>query len=331
MKHLVLCEQGTFLGTTGERLTVRKGDEVLAEHPLSRLRTVTIAKPGVSVSGNALLACAARGIGVFLSGYADEMAVAVCGAAAHAVAAVRRAQFAFAESDRADDLSARILYGKIRNQRAVVCYFGKYARKDPERAVRLDAAAQSLKQLADALADEVKASRPDWRNRIMGIEGQAASIYWDGLTQSGLLPPVFPGRKGRGATDTVNAALNYGYAILRSQIWHAVLIAGLEPYVGVLHVDRPGKPSLVLDLMEEYRPWVVDRTVIKMRSTLQQSKDLAAPIRKQIAAAVLAAFEARTPYRGKKLSLSSILQRQVYRLSGHFMGRKAYRPLLFKW
>ena len=331
MKHLVLCEQGTFLGTTGERLVVHKGEETLAEHPLSRLRTITIAKPGVSLSGNALLACAARGIGVFICGYSDEMAVAVSGAAAHAVAAVRRAQFAFAESDRASDLCARILYGKIRNQRAVLCYFGKYAGKDAQTAESLNAAAQGLKQMADALAGEVKAAAPDWRNRIMGIEGQAAALYWSALSQVSLLPSVFPGRTGRGAQDPVNAALNYGYAILRSQIWHAILIAGLEPYVGVLHVDRPGKPSLALDLMEEYRPWVVDRTIIKMRSTLQGAKELSPPIRKHIATAVLETFESRLPYHGKQLTLSSILQRQVYRLAGHFMGKKTYKPLLFKW
>lgn len=331
MKHLVLCEHGEFLGTTGERLLVRKGEEILAEHPLSRLRTVTIAKPGVSVSANALLACAARGIGVFISGYSDEMAVSVCGAAAHAVAAVRRAQFAFAEGANAADLGARIIYGKIRNQRAVICYFGKYAGKDARVAKDLEAAAHALKQMADALATEARNPAPDWRNRIMGIEGQAAALYWAGLSKVNLLPPVFPGRIGRGAKDPVNAALNYGYAILRSQVWHSVLIAGLEPYVGVLHVDRPGKPSLVLDLMEEYRPWVVDRTIIKMRSALQPATELSASLRKQIAETVLESFATTWPYRGKKLTLSSILQRQVYRLSGHFMGHKSYRPLLFKW
>ena len=331
MKHLVLCEQGTFIGLTGERLVIRKGEETLAEHPLSRLHTVTIAKPGVSVSDHALLACAARGIGVFFSGFGDEMAVAVCGAAAHAVATVRRAQFAFAESDRAADLAARILYGKIRNQRAVLCYFGKYAGHDARAAEILESAAQALKTLADALAAEAKAPPADWRNLFMGLEGQAASLHWEALAKSGLLPSAFPGRIGRGAKDAVNSALNYGYAILRSQVWHAVLIAGLEPYVGVIHVDRPGKPSLVLDLMEEYRPWVVDRVVVKMRSALQSAAELAAPLRKQIAEEILKTFETRLPHRGKRLSLSAILQRQIYRLSGHFMGKKTYRPLLFKW
>src|SRR5439155_51969 len=60
----------------------------------------------------------------------------------------------------------------------------------------------------------------------------------------------------------VNASLTYGYGILYSQVWGAVLNAGLEPFAGFLHVDRPGKPSLVLDLTEEFRQPVVDRAVI---------------------------------------------------------------------
>src|SRR5204862_398077 len=70
------------------------------------------------------------------------------------------------------------------------------------------------------------------------------------------------GREGRGATDPLNAALNYGYGILYAQVERALLLAGLDPYAGFLHADRPGKPSLVLDLIEEFRQAVVDRTLI---------------------------------------------------------------------
>lgn len=72
----------------------------------------------------------------------------------------------------------------------------------------------------------------------------------------------FEGREHRGATDQVNAALNYGYGILYAQVWGAIMNAGLEPFAGFLHVDRPGKPSLVLDLIEEFRQPLVDRPVI---------------------------------------------------------------------
>jgi CRISPR-associated protein Cas1 len=62
----------------------------------------------------------------------------------------------------------------------------------------------------------------------------------------------------------VNSALNYGYGILYTQVWGALMNAGLEPFAGFLHVDRPGKPSLVLDVIEEFRQPIVDRAVIAM-------------------------------------------------------------------
>ena len=72
----------------------------------------------------------------------------------------------------------------------------------------------------------------------------------------------FETREHRGAPDAVNSALNYGYGILYTQVWGAIMNAGLEPFAGFLHVDRPGKPSLVLDLIEEFRQPIVDRAVI---------------------------------------------------------------------
>src|SRR5438477_161295 len=71
-----------------------------------------------------------------------------------------------------------------------------------------------------------------------------------------------PGRETRGAVDPLNSALNYGYGVLYAQVEQALILAGLDPYAGFLHADRPGKPSLVLDLIEEVRQTVVDRTVI---------------------------------------------------------------------
>ena len=68
----------------------------------------------------------------------------------------------------------------------------------------------------------------------------------------------------RGATDLVNCLLNYGYAILYTCVQGAIIRAGLDPFAGFLHVDRPGRASLVLDFMEEFRQQVVDRTVFSM-------------------------------------------------------------------
>ena len=78
----------------------------------------------------------------------------------------------------------------------------------------------------------------------MGTEGTAGRLYWEGVKEIISHRVEFLGREHRGAQDAVNSLLNYGYGILYSQVWGAVLNAGLEPFAGFLHVDRPGN-----------RPW----------------------------------------------------------------------------
>ena len=94
------------------------------------------------------------------------------------------------------------------------------------------------------------------------MEGVAGRLYWEAVKEIVESKVEFMGRVHRGASDAVNALLNYGYGILYSHVWGAVANAGLEPFAGYLHVDRPGKPSLILDMVEEFRQPVVDRTVI---------------------------------------------------------------------
>ena len=87
-------------------------------------------------------------------------------------------------------------------------------------------------------------------------------MYWREIAR--MLPDEvgFAGREHEGPGDAVNAALNYGYGILYSHVWGAVMNAGLESFAGFLHVDRSGKPSMVLDLVEEFRQPVVDRAIL---------------------------------------------------------------------
>src|SRR5436305_13831971 len=100
------------------------------------------------------------------------------------------------------------------------------------------------------------------REQILSVEGRAAQKYWEMIARIIPADLEWPGRETRGALDRFNSALNYGYGILYCQVEKALTLAGLDAYGGFLHADRPGKPSLVLDLIEEFRQTVVDRTVI---------------------------------------------------------------------
>ncbi len=333
MRHLTVTETGRSLNLANELLQVREKGEVLAEYALNRLRSIQVAGRGVAMSSNLLVELSARGIPMFIIDYKGRPIVQLSGTHQHAVAALRRRQVLFLESGDAPAVARAILRGKIRNQRAVLLYFAKGLRKSkPEETAIVEQGSGQLAALARQLSNaRTPPSATDWRSYYLGFEGKAAAIYWRTLRQAGLMPPDFQGRTGRGATDVGNQCLNLGYAILMTHVWHAVTMAGLEPYLGVLHVDRPGKPSLVLDMMEEYRPWVVDRNVLKLRFQLAQANSLNAEIRKSIIGAVHSTFLSRMSYSGKKIRLSAVLQRQVYRLCGVFHSGKIYKPYVFKW
>ena len=336
VKHLSITGYGTALQLKGERLQIVNSSEEQKEkkeYPLNRLSTINIAKRGVSISSNLLSECAFRGIRVFISGQPASSSICISGTHQHAVVSLRQSQFSFLESNQSYFLARNIIYGKIRNQRAVLLYFSKYLSKIQSKHVNLLLeVAEKLQSIAKSIPQEIPNETPFfWKSTLMGYEGKAASLYWQVLKATQLLHNSFSGRKGRGATDVSNQALNLGYAILSNYIWNATINAGMEVYAGCLHANRPGKPALILDLMEEYRPWVVDRLILTLRSSIEQSKNLDGYLKNKIISGVHRSFSNRYPYQKKKLKLETILQRQIYRLAGCFVDNKNYKPYLFKW
>jgi CRISPR-associated protein Cas1 len=216
----------------------------------------------------------------------------------------------------------------LANQRALLRYFGKY--HEAGRDGPLAGAAARIEGNRSACTS-LDFERDDWRSRLLGLEGDGSAAYFGALREAGLFAPSFERRMGRGATEVVNAGLNLGYTLLMTRVWSALVNAGLECFAGVLHQDRPGKPSLALDIMEEYRPFVVDRTIVTLRQNMESADSLDAKLRRRIISDIGDVFERRILHRGRKLRLQTVLQRQAYRLAGHFAGEQAYRPVRFSW
>jgi len=103
--------------------------------------------------------------------------------------------------------------------------------------------------------------------RLMGLEGTAAAAYFGAFPHLLHNAFGFAGRVRRPPTDPVNALLSYGYTLLMHQVRSAIHTVGLDPYVGFLHAGRYGRPSLALDLMEEFRPVLVDSVVMRAINT----------------------------------------------------------------
>ena len=326
--HLTLAEYGQFVGIKQGRLTVKQDGQPTYEYSLNRLKTIQIAKSGVSFSSDVVMQCALRGIKLFVLDFQGKAVACLSGTQQHAVVAVRQKQFEFINSKKVSLASAQFIYGKLRNQRATLLYFSKY---HSDKSPRIQLAADQIAGIAQEVNKQDWPKYAKWREILLGLEGQGSRLYWKCLQETGLLPANFTSRIGRNAQDSTNKALNYGYAILTSFVWHCIINTGLEAYAGCLHVQRAGKPSLVLDVMEEYRAWAVDRTIIKARELVGAASDLTPKVKKQIIGGVHKTFDTRYHYQNRKMRLESILQRQVYKLAGTFAGDKKYRPYRFRW
>ena len=163
-------------------------------------------------------------------------------------------QASFATDDDARlPLARAIVRTKMRHQVSVLHRTGRRSQGSD-----VETPCTTIRQLAD---DTEQAADVD---ELMGLEGAASTAYFGCL--SGLVPPeaAFDGRSRRPPKDLANAALSYAYAILLAECTGALLAAGLEPSLGVLHASTDKRPSLSLDLMEEFRPLLVDRTVLSL-------------------------------------------------------------------
>ena len=318
MKHLIVSSYGSFLGLNNHRLAVRQNKET-RYYPLNRLCSVSVAKAGISVSSDLIKAFSDRGIKLFFLDFRGVAHSALLGESQHGVAAIRMAQMDFCKNGVLP-LAKKIIIAKIKNQRAVLNYMDKY-----HRQTLLRSASEEL------LINAGKAQYAKNFESLLGYEGASANVYFQALRQAGLFSSSFTKREGRGSMEINNSMLNLGYAVLSSYVLSAIVNAGLEPYLGILHRTRPGRMALVLDIMEEYRAWVVDRAVLKLRSQSKGQTALSADLKKALIGEIQKTCSKKYKYRKKKLKLEHIIQRQIYRLCGQFYGKQKYKPYLFQW
>jgi CRISPR-associated protein Cas1 len=338
IQHLIVDQYGAFLGKHSGRLRVTKDKEKLAEAPLLHLEQVLVTGEGIGLSADAVRACCTEGIPIYFVDGRGRPYAALYAAGLTGTVLTRREQLLAYADRRGLELAIAFAKGKIENQAGFLRYAAKYRQEtDPELYEELRRCADEV-QNHQAELDRLEASTVDEaRYLILSAEGRAAQKYWSALKQ--VVPEQYgwPGRKGRGARDPVNSALNYGYGILYGQIERALVLAGLDPYGGFIHADRPGKPSLVLDLIEEFRQVIVDRTVVGMATKgvkLDQDDQglLVEQARRAIAEKVLARLEAAERYERKRQPMRVIIQNQARHIATFVRGeRPAYISFIARW
>lgn len=344
IQNLIADTFGSHIGKYSERLKITQGETTLAQAPLLHLEAVIISSMGVSISADAIRACTERGIPIHFLSTTGNPYAALYSAGLTGTVLTRRAQLTAYHDARALHLATAFAAGKIENQSTLLKYIAKY-RKETNPTL-YDQLRLLSTEVLDYIADiqywlkfalQENATIDEIRPHLLAAEAQAAKKYWSAFSL--LLPPqlAWPGRLTFGAQDPFNSALNYGYGILYSTVERSLILAGLDPYGGFIHTDRPGKLSLVYDLIEEFRSPVVDRTILglvnkKVKIEQDESNRLTQKTRHQLAEKILERLESPENYEGKNYTIRTIIQTQARHLATYVRGeRPAYTPFLTSW
>lgn len=264
MKHylntLYVTTQGSYLSKEGECILVRAEGVEKARLPIHLLGGV-VCFGQVSCSPQLLAHCAEHDVAVSFVTESGRFLAQVRGPVSGNVL-LRREQYRWADDPEAAARMTRfILTGKIANSRNVVLRAAR-DHGDDGRGDRLRNAADRLDRCL------VRVQSPNLTlDELRGIEGEAGAVYFgifDALITSKEAAFRFEGRNRRPPLDPVNCLLSFIYTLLLHDVRGALECVGLDPAVGFLHRDRPGRPGLALDIMEEFRPVVADRLALSL-------------------------------------------------------------------
>jgi CRISP-associated protein Cas1 len=247
MATLYLTEQGSKLGKKSRRLVVEKEQKTLLEIPEFKVDRVLI-YGNVQITTQAIAFLLDNSIETsFLTIYGRLKGKLSPIESKNILLRMRQYQ-TYQENSFRVKIAKTIIKAKISNARVLLM---RYARNHPE--INLD---ETKTQLGECI------TRVDGKESIkslMGIEGIAASLYFRAFGRMFRRDLQFERRQRRPARDPVNALLSFGYVLITNEMLSVICSIGFEPYIGYLHGVDYGRPSLALDMIEEFRHSIIDR------------------------------------------------------------------------
>src|SRR5690606_18451316 len=317
-----------------ETIVIKQGDDKLGQFPSLSVGNI-LCFGRVSVSPFLMGYCAEQGIGLaFYTEYGKFLA-RVQGKQTGNVL-LRRAQYRWADDpDRSISVARLMVAAKIANARSVL-----------QREIRNYGENHSILRAVERLAISLRrVKQASSTDECMGIEGEAAATYFSVFNEllkgSGF---AFGGRIRRPPTDPVNALLSFVYSLVTQECISALQGVGLDPFVGFLHRDRPGRASLALDLLEEFRSSWADRLVLTLINRRQvQLNDFtseasgAVRLTDKARKELLVAYQERKqveimhPYLEEQVPIGLLPHCQAMLLARHIRGdTEFYTPYLAK-
>ncbi len=326
MPVLYLTEQGATLGKRGERLVIQLKGVSLSEIPIRRVeRVVLFGRTGVTTAAlNLLLKAQIPLFFLTLNGKIKGMLQAP---KSPDVLFRYRQYEIFRDPARCLDLAKAMIRGKIRNQRNVLRRIQKNRSfLSLSREINMLSLLESLVQYRQGFSS------------LRGLEGRATYHYFQGYRKA--FPEEFPfhQRTRRPPRNPVNSLLSFGYTLLTTELWSFLWVHGLDPYLGIYHRLRFGRPALALDLAEEFRHPVIDLLVLdivshrKVKPTDFLSTEEGGWLLNRKARGVFFRnYEQRMNHRlkgpdGKRYTLRKLMELQVLRLKNAIQSNQPYQP-----
>lgn len=243
----------------GENIVVFNKESEIGRVPLHNLeRIVTFGYRGTSPA--LMGACAERNVSLCYLTPQGKFLARVVGKVKGNVLLRKQQYESCTDENRSMEIARNCITGKVYNARWVL----ERATRDHSMQVDVDRIKKASSQLKDSL-DHIRNCQS--KDELRGFEGEAAKVYFgvfDELILQQKKDFIFRGRNKRPPIDNVNALLSFVYTLLTNMIVSALETVGLDPYMGYLHTEKPGRVSLALDLIEELRPILADRFVLSL-------------------------------------------------------------------
>jgi len=316
---IVVNEYGTFLGVAKNKITIKKRGKITKTFPKSQIKRIIINSKGVAFSSDFVHRCVKSKISIEFIDYAyNPYAMIYAHNMGYPKTAIK--QLEILNSDKRIDFAKEFVRGKIINQKNYLRYFNKYYKN-------LSSEIEKIKKIT------LKVKNAKNVDELMGYEGSAGNIYWQGIGK--VLKEKDFRRIKKGAKDTINSAFNYGYALLYNKVQEALVKAGLGINISFLH-SLSNKPTLVFDMVEEFRTYIVDRAVV---FALNKSDDINVDIegrltkeaKKRIIEEVNERFASLHFYHKEKRKMEDIIELQAYSLAKSISEDKKYKSFIARF
>lgn len=324
--RLIVNEFGSYISKKENRFVV-KTKEKSDEYSADQISQIIISSPS-SISEGVVKLATEKNIDIVFTSLNGKPLARIYPCTLGGTTLTRREQAKAYFDERGIKIVKEILKAKLKNQLALIKRLNKTREKmfAPE-IEKLEENIQRIDQVPGENIDEA-------RNKLLGYEGYGASVYFQCLNK------IFPIKnRNPDGKDIYNIALNYGYGILYSEIERSCILSGLDPYLGFLHMDRYGKPSMVLDMVEQFRA-IIDRAIITLfvqkRLSEQDAEIIGEGIlltkeaRTKIIEEVMKTLDWKTIYKNKKITISSVILEQGREIV-RFLLRQSDKLETFIW